>query len=156
MEKIKYFILFFFINGNVLAVEVISDCQYKENNILDLHFVIEHPIIGTETLINISCSANTQSMHCSGIQLNLNMLSNGILQDGFIKHKYYINVCCNCISVFITCLLLYPVDITHNINSNYYTMFYYAECDVTNVRKIYVVCLQTLPTDWIQSSGKVV
>ena len=66
MEKIKYFILFFFINGNVLAVEVISDCQYKENNILDLHFVIEHPIIGTETLINISCSANTQSMHCSG------------------------------------------------------------------------------------------
>ena len=38
--------------------------QYKENNILDLHFVIEHPIIGTETLINISCSAKTQSMHC--------------------------------------------------------------------------------------------
>ena len=25
-------------------------------------------------------------MHCSGIQLNLNMLSNGILQDGLIKH----------------------------------------------------------------------
>lgn len=91
MEKIKYFILFLFINGNVLAVEVISDCQYEENNILDLHFVIEHPIIGTETLININCSANTQTMHCSGIQLNLNMLSNGILQDGFIKHMKNFN-----------------------------------------------------------------
>ena len=66
----------FFYHSNLFAVEVISDCQYKENNILDLHFVIEHPIIGTETLINISCSANTQSMHCSGIQLNLNMLRN--------------------------------------------------------------------------------
>ena len=86
MEKIKYFILFFFINSDLLAVEVINDCQYKENNILDLHFVIEHPIIGTETLINISCSAKTKSMQCSGIQLNLDMLSNGILQDGIIKH----------------------------------------------------------------------
>ena len=25
--------------------------------------------------------------------------------------------------LFITCLLLYPVDITHSVNSNYYTMF---------------------------------
>ena len=30
-------------------------------------------------------------MHCSGIQLNLNMLSNGILQDGFIKHMKNFN-----------------------------------------------------------------
>ena len=86
MGKIKYYILFFFIHGNLLAVEVINDCQYKENNILDLHFVIEHPIIGTETLINISCSAKTQSMNCSGILLNLNMLRNITLQDGLIKH----------------------------------------------------------------------
>ena len=86
MGKIKYYILFFFIHGSLLAVEVINDCQYQENNILDLHFVIEHPIIGTETLINISCSAKTQSMHCSGIQLNLNMLGNITLQDGLIKH----------------------------------------------------------------------
>ena len=91
MEKIKYFILFFFINSDLLAVEVINDCQYKENNILDLHFVIEHPIIGTETLINISCSAKTKSMQCSGIQLNLDMLSNGILQDGIIKHMKNFN-----------------------------------------------------------------
>ena len=47
------------------------------------------------------------------------------------------------IILFITCLLLYPVDITHNINSNYYTMFSYADCDVTNLSKIYVVCVQT-------------
>ena len=86
MVKIKYYILFFFIHGSLLAVEVINDCQYQENNILDLHFVIEHPIIGAETLINISCSANTQSMPCSGIQLNLNMLRNIPLQDGLIKH----------------------------------------------------------------------
>ena len=91
MEKIKYFILFFFINSDLLAVEVINDCQYKENNILDLHFVIEPPIIGTETLINISCSAKTKSMQCSGIQLNLDMLSNGILQDGIIKHMKNFN-----------------------------------------------------------------
>ena len=86
MGKIKYYILFFFIHGSLLAVEVINDCQYQENNILDLHFVIEHPIIGTDTLINISCSAKTQSMHCSGIQMNLNMLRNITLQDGLIKH----------------------------------------------------------------------
>jgi len=86
MVKIKYYILFFFIHGSLLAVEVINDCQYQENNILDLHFVIEHPIIGTDTLINISCSVKTQSIHCSGIQLNLNMLRNITLQDGLIKH----------------------------------------------------------------------
>ena len=86
MGKIKYYILFFFIHGSLLAGEVINDCQYQENNILDLHFVIEHPIIGTETLINISCSVKTQSMYCSGIQLNLNMLRNITLQDGLIKH----------------------------------------------------------------------
>ena len=86
MGKIKYYILFFFIHGSLLAVEVINDCQYQENNILDLHFVIEHPIIGTDTLINISCSVKTQSIHCSGIQLNLNMLRNLTLQDGLIKH----------------------------------------------------------------------
>lgn len=86
MGKIKYYILFFFIHGSLLAVEVINDCQYQENNILDLHFVIEHPIIGTDTLINISCSLKTQSIHCSGIQLNLNMLRNITLQDGLIKH----------------------------------------------------------------------
>ena len=86
MGKIKYYILFFFIHGSLLAGEVINDCQYQENNILDLHFVIEHPIIGVETLINISCSVKTQSMHCSGIQLNLNMLRNITLQDGLIKH----------------------------------------------------------------------
>ena len=86
MGKIKYYILFFFIHGSLLAVEVINDCQYQENNILDLHFVIEHPIIGTDTLINISCSVKTQSIHCSGIQLNLNMLRNITLQDGLIKH----------------------------------------------------------------------
>ena len=86
MGKIKYYILFFFIHGSLLAVEVINDCQYQENNILDLHFVIEHPIIGTETLVNISCSVKTQSMHCSGIHLNLNMLRNITLQDGLIKH----------------------------------------------------------------------
>ena len=86
MGKIKYYILFFFIHGSLLAVEVINDCQYQENNILDLHFVIEHPIIGTETLINISCSVKDQSLHCSGIQLNLNMLRNITLQDGLIKH----------------------------------------------------------------------
>ena len=86
MRKIKYYILFFFIHGSLLAVEVINDCQYKENNILDLHFIIEHPIIGTEILINISCSVKTQSIYCSGIQLNLNMLKNITLQDGLIKH----------------------------------------------------------------------
>ena len=86
MGKIKYYILFFLIHGSLLAVEVINDCQYQENNILDLHFVIEHPIIGTETLINISCSVKDQSLHCSGIQLNLNMLRNITLQDGLIKH----------------------------------------------------------------------
>ena len=86
MGKIKYYILFFFIHGSLLAVEVINDCQYQENNILDLHFVIEHPIIGTDTLINISCSLKTQSIYCSGIQLNLNMLRNITLQDGLIKH----------------------------------------------------------------------
>ena len=86
MGKIKYYILFFFIHGSLLAVEVINDCQYQENNILDLHFVIDHPIIGTDTLINISCSVKTQSIHCSGIQLNLNMLRNITLQDGLIKH----------------------------------------------------------------------
>ena len=43
MEKIKYFILFFFINGNVLAVEVISDCQYEENNILDFYICYRTP-----------------------------------------------------------------------------------------------------------------
>jgi len=86
MGKIKYYILFFFIHGSLLAVEVINDCQYQENNILDLHFVIEHPIIGTDTLINISCSVKTQSIHCGGIQLNLNMLRNITLQDGLIKH----------------------------------------------------------------------
>ena len=86
MGKTKYYILFFFIHGSLLAGEVINDCQYQENNILDLHFVIEHPIIGTETLINISCSVKTQSMYCSGIQLNLNMLRNITLQDGLIKH----------------------------------------------------------------------
>lgn len=86
MGKIKYYILLFFIHNSLLAVEVINDCQYQENNILDLHFVIEHPIIGTETLINISCSLKTQSIHCSGIQLNLNMLRNITLQDGLIKH----------------------------------------------------------------------
>ena len=91
MGKIKYYILFFFIHGSLHAVEVINDCQYQENNILDLHFVIEHPIIGTDILINISCSLKTQSMHCSGIQLNLNMLSNGLLQDGFIKHMKNFN-----------------------------------------------------------------
>ena len=79
-------IFYFFIHGSLLAVEVINDCQYQENNILDLHFVIEHPIIGTDTLINISCSVKTQSIHCSGIQLNLNMLMNITLQDGLIKH----------------------------------------------------------------------
>ena len=31
---------------------------------------------------------------------------------------------------FITCLLLYPVDITHNINSNYYTVFSYADWSI--------------------------
>ena len=86
MGKIKYYILLFFIHNSLLAVEVINDCQYQENNILDLHFVIEHPIIGTDTLINISCSVKTQSIHCSGIQLNLNMLRNITLQDGLIKH----------------------------------------------------------------------
>ena len=86
MGKIKYYILFFFIHGSLHAVEVINDCQYQENNILDLHFVIEHPIIGTDILINISCSLKTQSIHCSGIQLNLNMLRNITLQDGLIKH----------------------------------------------------------------------
>ena len=86
MGKIKYYILFFLIHRSLLAYEVINDCQYKENNILDLHFVIEHPIIGTETLINISCTVKTQSMYCSGIQLNLNMLRNITLQDGLIKH----------------------------------------------------------------------
>ena len=86
MGKIKYYILFFFIHGSLLAVEVINDCQYQENNILDLHFVIEHPIIGTDTLININCSVKTQSTYCSGIQLNLNMLMNITLQDGLIKH----------------------------------------------------------------------
>ena len=86
MGKIKYYILFFFIHGSLLAYEVINDCQYKENNILDLHFAIEHPIIRTETLINISCTVKTQSMYCSGIQLNLNMLRNITLQDGLIKH----------------------------------------------------------------------
>ena len=86
MGKIKYYILFFFIHGSLFAAEVINDCQYKENNILDLHFAIDHPIIGTETLINISCSVKTQSIHCSGIQLNLNMLRNITLQDGLIKH----------------------------------------------------------------------
>lgn len=86
MGKIKYYILFFFIHGSLHAVEVINDCQYQENNILDLHFVIEHPIIGTDTLINISCSLKSQSIHCSGIQLNLNMLRNITLQDGLIKH----------------------------------------------------------------------
>ena len=86
MGKIKYYILFFFIHGSLLALEVINDCQYQENNILDLHFVIEHPIIGTDTLINISCSVKTQSTYCSGIQLNLNMLMNITLQDGLIKH----------------------------------------------------------------------
>ena len=86
MGKIKYYILFFFIHGSLLAVEVINDCQYQEDNILDLHFVIEHPIIGTDTLINISCSLKTQSIYCSGIQLNLNMLRNITLQDGLIKH----------------------------------------------------------------------
>ena len=92
MGKIKYYILLFFIHGSLLAVEVINDCQYQENNILDLHFVIEHPIIGTKTLINISCSLKTQSMHCSGIQLNLNMLSNITLQDGLIKHMKGIKI----------------------------------------------------------------
>ena len=91
MGKIKYYTLFFFMHSSLLAGEVINDCQYQENNILDLHFVIEHPIIGTDTLINISCSLKTQSIHCSGIQLNLNMLSNGILQDGFIKHMKNFN-----------------------------------------------------------------
>ena len=86
MGKIKYYTLLFFIHNSLLAVEVIYDCQYQENNILDLHFVIEHPIIGTDTLINISCSVKTQSIHCSGIQLNLNMLRNITLQDGLIKH----------------------------------------------------------------------
>ena len=43
MGKIKYYILLFFIHGSLLAVEVINDCQYQENNILDLHFFIEHP-----------------------------------------------------------------------------------------------------------------
>ena len=86
MGKIKYYILFFFIHGSLHAVEVINDCQYQENNILDLHFVIEHPIIATDILINISCSLKTQSIHCSGIQLNLNMLRNITLQDGLIKH----------------------------------------------------------------------
>ena len=86
MGKIKYYILFFFIHSSLLAVEVINDCQYQENNILDLHFAIEHPIIRTETLINISCTVKTQSMYCSGIQLNLNMLRNITLQDGLIKH----------------------------------------------------------------------
>ena len=32
--------------------------------------------------------------------------------------------------LFITCLLLYPVDITHNINSNYYTVFSYADWSI--------------------------
>ena len=86
MGKIKYYILFFLIHRSLLAYEVINDCQYKENNILDLHFVIEHPIIRTETLINISCTVKTQSMYCSGIQLNLNMLRNITLQDGLLKH----------------------------------------------------------------------
>ena len=30
-------------------------------------------------------------MYCSGIQLNFNMLSRGILQDGFIKHMKNFN-----------------------------------------------------------------
>ena len=92
MGKIKYYILFFFIHGSLHAVEVINDCQYQENNILDLHFVIEHPIIGTDILINISCSLKTQSIHCSGIQLNLNMLRNITLQDGLIKHMKDIKI----------------------------------------------------------------
>ena len=79
-------LLLFLICDDVVFSDVINDCQYQENNILDLHFVIEHPIIGTETLINISCSVKTQSIHCSGIQLNLNMLRNITLQDGLIKH----------------------------------------------------------------------
>jgi hypothetical protein len=58
--------------------------------------------------------------------------------------------------VIITYLLLYPVDITHNIKFNYYTVYFYAthnvknvtwrsllprvDCDVTNKRQFYVVC----------------
>jgi hypothetical protein len=34
---------------------------------------------------------------------------------------------------FITYLLLYPVDITHNINFNYYTVYFYATYNVKNV-----------------------
>jgi hypothetical protein len=61
--------------------------------------------------------------------------------------------------LFITYLLLYPVDITHYINFNYYTVYFYAthnvkhvtwrpvlprvDCDVTNKRQFYVVCLQS-------------
>ena len=84
MGKIKYYTLFFFMHSSLLG-EVINDCQYQENNILDLHFVIEHPIIGTDTLINISCSVKTQSIHCSGIQFNLNMLGNKFTR-WLIKH----------------------------------------------------------------------
>jgi hypothetical protein len=86
MNKIKYVIMFFLIHINLLAIEIIDDCQYNEKNILDLHFVIEHPIIGTETLINLSCFTKIKRMHCSGIQLNLNMLLNGHFKDGDIKH----------------------------------------------------------------------
>jgi hypothetical protein len=62
------------------------------------------------------------------------------------------------LNAFITYLLLYPVDITHNINFNYYTVYFYAthnvknvtwrslllrvDCDITNKRQLYVVCLQ--------------
>jgi hypothetical protein len=60
---------------------------------------------------------------------------------------------------FYHIVFLYPMDITYYINSNYYTVYFYAthnvknvtwrnvqplfDCDVTNKRQFYIVCSQS-------------